>query len=159
MGRQIAALLSYLLLLILPGCGKRTDKEVPTQPNIIWIMADDLGYHDLGCYGQQKILTPNIDRLASEGLKFTDFHSGAAVCAPSRAVLQTGLHTGHVTVRGNECRSGGLMQPPGSSGRPGKMRIGIPGTEPTLGEVLGRAGYHTGLFGKWHLSGYLYACG
>ncbi|MBN2697186.1 MAG: sulfatase-like hydrolase/transferase, partial [Bacteroidales bacterium] len=82
------------------------------KPNIIFIMADDLGSHDLGCYGQPLIKTPHIDKLASEGMRFTQFYAGAAVCAPSRSVLQTGLHTGHTTVRGNQCRAGGLTQPP-----------------------------------------------
>ena len=71
------------------------------KPNIIFIMADDLGYGDLGCYGQKTIQTPNIDRLAAEGLRFTDFYAGATVCAPSRCVLMTGLHTGHCYIRGN----------------------------------------------------------
>ena len=71
------------------------------KPNIIYILADDLGYGDLGCFGQPKILTPNIDRLCYEGMKFTNHHSGSTVCAPSRAVLMTGKHTGHCTVRGN----------------------------------------------------------
>src|SRR4030042_5634267 len=66
-------------------------------PNVVFIMADDLGSHDLGCYGQEYIQTPNIDRLATEGIRFTDFYAGAAVCAPSRSVLQTGMHTGHTT--------------------------------------------------------------
>ena len=71
------------------------------QPNIIFIMADDLGYGDVGLYGQQRIKTPNIDRLGSGGIKFTDYYSGAAVCAPARSVLMSGLHTGHTRVRGN----------------------------------------------------------
>ena len=71
------------------------------KPNIIFILADDLGYGDLGCYGQRKIQTPNIDRLAAEGMKFTQFYSGASVCAPSRCVLMTGKNTGHCRVRGN----------------------------------------------------------
>jgi arylsulfatase A-like enzyme len=125
------------------------------QPNIVFIMADDLGSHDLGCYGQEYIQTPNIDRLASEGLRFTDFHAGAAVCAPSRSVLQTGMHTGHTTVRGNECRAGGLYQPPRSTGPPGSMRIGLSASDTTIGHVMQNAGYYTGLIGKWHLSGYL----
>jgi arylsulfatase A-like enzyme len=144
------------LSLAMHACQESDGTGREHQPNIVFIMADDLGYHDLGCYGQEKILTPNIDRLALEGMRFTDFYSGAAVCAPSRAVLQTGLHTGHTTVRGNDCREGGLRQPPGSEERPGPMRIGIPSSDTTLADILGRAGYHTGLFGKWHLSGYLY---
>src|SRR5688572_2560919 len=72
-----------------------------TKPNIIFIIADDLGYGDLGCYGQQKIATPNIDRLAKMGVRFTDFYSASTVCAPARASFMTGLHTGHSPIRGN----------------------------------------------------------
>ena len=72
------------------------------KPNIIFILADDLGYGDLGCYGQQKIATPNLDRMAAEGMRFTDHYAGSTVCAPSRCALMTGLHTGHCYVRGNK---------------------------------------------------------
>ncbi len=72
------------------------------RPNIVYIMADDLGYGDLGCYGQTKIQTPNIDQLAENGMKFTDFYAGSTVCAPSRCVLMTGLDTGHCYIRGND---------------------------------------------------------
>src|SRR5688572_25997131 len=71
------------------------------KPNIIFILADDLGYGEVGCFGQKVIQTPNLDRMAREGLKFTQFYAGSTVCAPSRAVLMTGKHTGHVSVRGN----------------------------------------------------------
>jgi arylsulfatase A-like enzyme len=76
------------------------DEQRP-RPNIVLIVADDLGYGDLGCYGQQRIKTPRIDRLATTGLRFTDFYAGSTVCAPSRCALMTGLHTGHCRVRGN----------------------------------------------------------
>jgi arylsulfatase A-like enzyme len=102
-------------------------------PNIIFIMADDLGYGDLGCYGQTKIRTPHIDALAAEGLRFTDAYSGCTVCAPSRSVLMTGLHMGHTSVR---CNPGGVPLLPG---------------DVTVGEVLKRARYATGCFGKWAL--------
>ena len=78
------------------------------KPNIIYIMADDLGYGDLGCYGQKRIKTPSLDRMAEEGMRFTQHYAGSTVCAPSRCVLMTGLHTGHCTVRGN---SPGIMKP------------------------------------------------
>lgn len=105
----------------------------PRKPNIIWIMADDLGIGDLGCYGQQYIRTPNIDRLAGEGLRFTDAYAGCTVCAPSRSVLMTGRHMGHTSVRSN----------------PG----GVPllAGDVTVAEVLKSAGYATGGFGKWGL--------
>jgi len=78
------------------------------RPNIIFIMADDLGYADLGCYGQKNIKTPNIDRLAAEGTRFTQCYAGSTVCAPSRSVLMTGQHTGHTRVRGNAGKVGGV---------------------------------------------------
>src|SRR3954447_18838666 len=74
---------------------------VTRRPNIILILADDLGYGDLGCYGQGKIKTPNIDKLAEEGIRFTDCYAGSTVCAPSRCALMTGMHSGHGTIRGN----------------------------------------------------------
>src|SRR5262245_24443586 len=72
-----------------------------TRPNVIFILADDLGYGDVGCYGQKKIQTPNLDRMAAEGVRFTQAYAGTAVCAPSRGSLMTGKHTGHTTIRGN----------------------------------------------------------
>ena len=102
------------------------------RPNIVFIMADDLGYGDLSCFAQKNFPTPNIDRLAKEGVKFTDFYAGSTVCAPSRCVLMTGLHLGHCYIRGN-----------------GKTNL-RPG-DVTVAEVLKRAGYTTGMFGKWGL--------
>jgi arylsulfatase A-like enzyme len=102
------------------------------KPNIISILADDLGYGDLGCYGQQKIRTPNLDRMAAEGMRFTDHYAGSAVCAPSRCVLMTGLHTGHARVRANG-------------------RMPIEPEDVTVAEVLKRAGYATAAIGKWSL--------
>ncbi|GIS58395.1 MAG: hypothetical protein CM1200mP2_06200 [Planctomycetaceae bacterium] len=100
------------------------------HPNIIFIMADDLGYGDLGCYGQKRIRTPHLDRMAAEGMKFTQFYAGSTVCAPSRCVLMTGLHTGHCFIRGN-----------------GKINL-RPG-DVTVAEVLKTTGYTCGLMGKW----------
>jgi arylsulfatase A-like enzyme len=102
---------------------------------VIFIMADDLGYADVGCYGQQKIHTPHIDSLARDGLKFTQVYAGSTVCAPSRCCLITGKHTGHATVRGN-------AQP----------HVPLTRDEMTLGEVFKNAGYATGIFGKWGLA-------
>ncbi len=112
--------------------------EPPRKPNLIWIMADDLGYGDLGCYGQKVIATPNLDRMANEGLKFTHFYAGATVCAPSRSVLMTGLHHGHTRVRGNA----GQRNPIAQALRPEDL---------TVASVLQRAGYRTALIGKWGL--------
>lgn len=108
------------------------------QPNIVLILADDLGYGDLGCYGQEKIRTPNIDRLAAEGMRFTQFYCGAPVCAPSRCVLLTGKHLGHAAIRDNS-----EVQPEG--------QLPLPAEETTLGELLQTAGYRTAAIGKWGL--------
>ena len=108
------------------------------RPNLIWIMADDLGYAELGCYGQQVIATPHIDRMAKEGMRFTHFYAGATVCAPSRSVLMTGLHHGHTRVRGNA----GQINPAAQALQPGDV---------TVAGVLQKAGYKTALIGKWGL--------
>ena len=99
--------LSFLLILtvlILFSCQTKTKQEQtkPQKPNIIFILADDLGYGDISCQGQTKFQTPNIDRLASEGLTFTQHYAGSTVCSPSRSVLLTGQHTGHTPIRGNK---------------------------------------------------------
>jgi arylsulfatase A-like enzyme len=106
--------------------------ERALRPNIVFILADDLGYGDLGCYGQTRIQTPHLDRLASQGIRFTQFYAGAPVCAPSRNVLMTGQHTGHATLRAN-------------------AKIDLRADEVTIAEVLKTAGYATGLIGKWGL--------
>ncbi len=103
-----------------------------TKPNLIFILADDLGYGDLGCYGQEQIQTPCLDRMAEEGLLFTSAYAGAPVCAPSRCALMTGLHTGHTRIRGN-------------------AKIPLEPEDVTVAEVLQEAGYTTGLIGKWGL--------
>ncbi len=112
------------------------------RPNIIFILADDLGQCDLGCYGQQNILTPNLDRMAAEGCRFTQCYAGAAVCAPSRSCLMTGLHTGHTRVRNNASRVGGV---------PPQGRVPLGDEDVTVAEVLKSAGYATGITGKWGL--------
>ena len=111
--------------------------EAP-RPNMIWIMADDLGYADLGCYGQKVITTPNIDRMAKEGMRFTHFYAGATVCAPSRSVLMTGQHHGHTRVRGNAGQTNPAAQ---------ALQVG----DVTVADVLHKAGYKTALIGKWGL--------
>ena len=108
------------------------------QPNIIYILLDDAGYGDLSCYGQKKFQTPNIDRLAREGMKFTNHYSGSTVCAPTRSVIMSGLHTGHTPSRGNR-----EIQPVG--------QFPIPAATFTIAEALKKAGYATGAFGKWGL--------
>jgi len=114
------------------------------KPNIVLIMADDLGWKELGCYGQKKIKTPNIDRLAAEGMKFNQFYAGSAVCAPSRCNLLTGKHGGHAYIRNNgEIKS---LDPERFGGQ-----LPIPASAITIAEVLKGRGYSTGCFGKWGL--------
>src|SRR2546421_7281357 len=91
--------LSLGVLVSLGRAGYAADTARP--PNVVFILADDLGYGELGCYGQKKIQTPNIDLLAKEGMRFTQCYSGSHVCAPSRSTLMTGLHTGHTPIRAN----------------------------------------------------------
>jgi len=109
-----------------------------TKPNIIFILADDLGYGELGSYGQKLIATPHVDRLAAEGMRFTQFYAGSTVCAPSRSVLMTGLHMGRTRVRGNAGPGNTAAQ---------MLRTG----DVTVAGVLQQAGYATGLVGKWGL--------
>ncbi len=121
------------------------------KPNIIFILVDDMGYADLGCYGQKKIQTPNIDKIAGEGIRFTDCYSGSTICAPSRSVLMTGQHTGHTRVRGNMCTVGGTI---GYKGNRQVRRMCLTDDDITVGRVLQKAGYRTCLVGKWHLGAY-----
>lgn len=135
-----------VLFLFFPGlvsCVSHTKEKETRLPNIIFVMTDDLGYGDLGCYGQEIIKTPHIDKMASEGMRFTRCYSGSPVCAPARSTLMTGLHTGHTTVRGN------LSQVPTAYANP--YRIPLNAQDVTVAEVLKKAGYVTGMFGKWGL--------
>ena len=120
----------------LAGCGAtehRSRTHAQRPPNIVFIMADDLGYGELGCYGQEKIQTPRIDQMAAEGMRFSDAYSGCSVCAPARSVLMTGMHMGHTSVRSN----------PGG--------VPILDSDITVAELLQEQGYATGCFGKWGL--------
>src|SRR5262249_994915 len=114
--------------------------QQPRKPNIIFILADDLGWAELGCYGQKKIRTPNLDRMAKEGIRLTQHYSGNAVCAPSRCVLMTGLHPGHAFIRDNRG-----VEPEG--------QFPIPADTVTLPKLLHKLGYTCGAFGKWGLGG------
>jgi arylsulfatase A-like enzyme len=111
------------------------------KPNIVFILADDLGYGDLSCYGQKRFETPHLDRMAAEGMRFTDHYSGSTVCAPARCSLMTGFHTGHAWVRGNW----------GSGPHGWGACLELRPEDVTAAELLKKAGYATGAFGKWSL--------
>lgn len=134
-----------------PNKSALAQTATPKKPNIIFFLADDLGYGELGCYGQQRIKTPNLDQLAKDGVRFTQFYSGHPVCAPSRCVFLTGKHTGHATIRDNsdgvdiaerdriKAEDGYLSQQP------------IKATDVTIAQALQGAGYKTACIGKWGL--------
>ncbi|MBL9151163.1 MAG: arylsulfatase [Verrucomicrobiales bacterium] len=128
----------FILCLLGLSSGLRLSAAEPTRPNLIWIMADDLGWGDLGSYGQKVIRTPRLDQMAAEGLRFTHYYAGATVCAPSRSVLMTGQHHGRTRVRGNA----GRTNPAAQALQPGDI---------TVATVLQKAGYRTALIGKWGL--------
>ena len=108
--------LLFLSVRIFCSCQTTNKVEQLQKPNVIFIMADDMGYADAGCYGQKLIQTPNIDKLAKEGMRFTQAYSGSSVCAPARSVLMTGMHTGHTRIRGN-FGLGGILGLGGNEGR------------------------------------------
>ena len=138
-------LIILLIALISPSCNTLKDKESESKrPNIILINADDLGYAGLGCYGQELILTPNIDKMAADGIRFTDFYSPNTVCVPSRAGLVLGMHPGHCPIRDN---------PPPHTENFGERMSSWPEELwppelPTMGRVMKDAGYETAQFGK-----------
>ena len=127
-----------LLLVLLLSLVSLAQKEASPPPNIVYILADDLGYGELGCYGQEKIKTPNIDRLASQGMRFTQHYAGAPVCAPSRCVLMTGQHLARAPIRGNK-----PVRPEGQWPLPAKSE--------TVAELLQEGGYRCACAGKWGL--------
>jgi len=136
---KIPANLFTILIFILISCQKQPNQNpVPQKPNIVFILADDLGYGDLSCYGQKLFQTPNLDKMAAGGMLFTQHYSGTTVCAPSRSSLMTGQHTGHTFIRGNK-----EWQPEG--------QFPLEEKAITIAELLKEAGYVTGAFGKWGL--------
>ena len=141
--RRLLGPLAAALSLLAPGTHAAA---APARPplNVVFILADDLGWGELGCYGQKKIPTPNLDRLAAQGMRFTQHYSGAPVCAPSRCVLMTGRHLGHAEVRGNQQAK--IRFPEFTEGQ-------YPLTESavTIAQLFQRAGYATGAMGKWGL--------
>ena len=122
--------MSFALFAMLGLAAAHPAHAADQKPNVVLILADDLGYGDVGCYGQKRIRTPNIDRLAAQGVRFTQFYAGCTVCTPSRCALLTGLHTGHCAERGNGDESN-------------------PINEPTVAQIFRRAGYDTAAIGKW----------
>lgn len=120
------------LLLALSATVRADESAAASKPNIIFILADDLGYGDVGCFGQETILTPHLDQMAAEGVRFTQAYAGSTVCAPSRSAIITGQHTGHTRVRGN-------------------LRIPLEPEDPSVAQALKDVGYATGLVGKWGL--------
>ncbi len=136
MKKTIVLILPALLLLV--SCAPK--KEAGRPPNIVIILADDLGFGDLSCFGQERFSTPNIDRLAAEGMRLTRHYAGSTVCAPSRSALMTGQHTGHTPIRGNR-------------GIPPEGQWPLPDESLTLAEMLKQKGYVCGAFGKWGLGG------
>jgi len=144
---MLRAITLPLLALVIALAATAALSAAGRRPNIVYIMADDLGYAELGCYGQTKIETPNIDRLAAQGMRFTQHYTGAPVCAPARCCLMTGMHGGHAIVRNN------FAQKP--KGYPFGDRFGgqypLPRGTVTIASMLKQAGYVTGAFGKWGL--------
>ena len=129
---MLRVLFASALLISLPSASGGAD--LPEKPNVIWIMCDDLGYGDLGCFGQKTIATPNLDQLAREGMRFTDFYAGCTVCRPSRLSLWTGKHMGHTPISSNA----GYHFVPGDT---------------TVAELLKKKGYRTGglASGQWEV--------
>jgi arylsulfatase A-like enzyme len=134
-----AGILILFLCIFITGCYKQNVNQ-SAQPNIIYIMADDMGYADLGCYGNTMIKTPHVDRLAEEGIRFTQHYAGSTVCAPSRGSLMTGMHTGQAYIKGNF----GMLT---------EGNLPLPDSTVTVAELLKKAGYQTGVIGKWGLGG------
>ncbi len=130
--RRASRFLGALLPLWLTTVLSSSAQSAPDRPNVILILADDLGYGELGCFGQEKIRTPRLDQMAAEGMRFTSFYAGSTVCAPSRCVLMTGKHTGRARIRGN-------------------ARLPLLPEDVTVAEVFQAAGYRTALCGKWGL--------
>lgn len=141
-----ALTLAPLLGVVTSATDIRVAHAQPRPPNVVYIMSDDLGWAELGSYGQKKIHTPNLDQLAREGMRFTKFYSASPVCAPSRSSLLTGLHTGHTPVRGN-FELGGYLD------SEERGQYSLPTGTPTIATMMKSLGYATAIVGKWGLGG------
>lgn len=137
-GRFLTILVSLIAVFSCTHSEVLADKN--SKPNIIYILADDMGVYDLGCYGQEMIQTPHLDKMAQEGIRFTEHYAGSTVCAPSRGALMSGKHTGHGYIKGNFA-----MESEGN--------LPLPAETVTIAEILKAAGYKTGVIGKWGLGG------
>jgi arylsulfatase A-like enzyme len=138
---------------LMPAQAQAAKPMKEEMPNILFILADDLGYGDLGCYGNKVIRTPVIDGLAAQGMRFTDCYAGASVSSPSRCCLMTGLNTGHSRIRGNTCKVGGLQGE--REGIVGLVRrTNLQPEDITIADLLHDQGYRTCLVNKWHLDGF-----
>ena len=148
--------LGALLAQQAQAAGDQPQKATAERPNIIFILADDMGYGDLACYGNQYIQTPNIDRLARTGTSFTQAYAGSGISSPSRCSLMTGRNSGNTRIRDNQCYAGGMtglkINPKGDTTI--VRRANLLAEDVTLGTVLSKAGYRTCLVNKWHLDGY-----
>ncbi len=151
--QQIASLLGLCSAVLPTTATAQQTKQTtdPSKPNIIFILADDMGYADLSCYGNKYIQTPNIDKLAQTGTSFTQSYAGSAISSPSRCALMTGKNTGHTTIRDNFCEAGGIE---GLKNTTTIRRMHILPNDTTIATVLGAAGYRTCLVNKWHLDGF-----
>ena len=132
--RTVHATVGLMVWMVMVVVAGTSAAATPSRPNIVVILADDLGYGEVGCYGQTIIQTPRLDQMAAEGMRFTHFYAGATVCAPSRSVLMTGQHHGHTRVRGN-------------AGRTNPRAQALLDEDLTVAEVLSTAGYRTALYG------------
>ena len=142
--QKITICLCFLTVFLVNTSDRVAAQTEPERfPNIVFILADDLGYGDLSCYGQKGFTTPQIDSLAGDGLKFTQHYAGSTVCAPSRCALMTGFHTGHTEVRGNKSQDSGESNFPLSP------------QAVTIAKILQNKGYATGCFGKWGLGAFM----
>ena len=155
-GKQLMLTASALLAQQAQAQDASQGKATPERPNIIFILADDMGYGDLACYGNQYIQTPNIDRLARTGTSFTQAYAGSGISSPSRCSLMTGKNSGNTRIRDNQCYAGGMtglkINPKGDTTI--VRRANLLAEDVTLGTVLTRSGYRTCLVNKWHLDGY-----
>ena len=155
-GKDILLTASTLFMQQAQAADEPKQQATPERPNIIFILADDMGYGDLACYGNQYIQTPNIDRLAATGTSFTQAYAGSGISSPSRCSLMTGKNSGHSRIRDNQCYAGGMtglkINPRGDTTI--VRRANLLPEDVTLGTVVGKAGYKTCLVNKWHLDGY-----